>query len=87
MTVQTATLTYQIWARAFTHEMDEALVDPTDSVSWAHGLVEICDPVEDVTYPLDGVQVSDFAYPSYFNGGPGPYDQLSTLTTSAYGVS
>ena len=44
------------------------------------GLVEVCDPVEDQTYQLDGVQVSDFALPSYFGAGPGPWDEADRLT-------
>jgi hypothetical protein len=78
--IQTGGTTYQTWARAFTHEVDEALVDPTDAVRWRFGLLEVCDPVEDWTYTLDGVQVSDFVLPSYFSGGPGPWDQAGALS-------
>ncbi len=52
---------------------------------------EICDPVEDSAYLLDGVQVSDFVLPAYFDPSlPGPWDRLRalagplTLTSGGY---
>lgn len=73
-----------IWARAFTHELTEMDVDPTDALTWSHdgigGLLEVCDPVENVTYQLDGVPVADFVLPAYFAGGSGPWDEAGALT-------
>ncbi len=86
LTVETATLTYAVWARAFSHEIDEALVDPTDDVRWQFGLEEVCDPVENLTYQLDGVPVSDFVFPSYFSDGSGPYDEMGVLTGPQQGT-
>jgi hypothetical protein len=80
ITVQTAGTTYETWARAFTHEIDETLVDPNVATYWQFGLLEVCDPVEEWTYQLDGVPVSDFALPSYFNGGAGPWDEMGGLS-------
>lgn len=80
--IQTGGTGYETWARAFTHEVNEALVDPSDSIRWRFGLLEVCDPVEGWTYQLDGVPVSDFVLPSYFNGGAGPWDQAHDLTAA-----
>jgi hypothetical protein len=46
--------------------------------------VHNCDPVESDSYSItasDGskVNVSNFVFPSYFTGGPGPWDQLKLL--------
>ena len=56
------------------------LVYPTDAVMWRFGRLEVCDPVENWSYPLDGVQVSDFVLPDYFNSGAGPWDEMGALT-------
>jgi hypothetical protein len=83
ITVNTATLSYTVWARAFSHEVDEALVDPTDAVWALPGMLEeVCDPVENWTYPLDEVQVSDFVLPSYFTQAVGPWDEMGVLTSA-----
>lgn len=67
--------------RVLTHEMDEALVDPQANKPFGFGLLEVCDPVQLQTYPLDGVQVSDFALPAHFYGGSGPYDHMGLLAS------
>lgn len=67
------------WPRAFTHELIEMLVNPTLTRTWRYGQAEACDPVDETTYPVDGIQVSDFVYPSYFTGEAGPWDQASML--------
>jgi hypothetical protein len=74
-----------LWSRGWSHEIVETLVDPDLTNRWALGLREVGDPVENVTYSLDGVQVSDFVFPSYF-GGSGPYDQAGAQTSPAYGA-
>ncbi len=60
------------WGYMFSHEVVEMLVDPTTARGVWHddeGLtVEAVDPVEDETYRLDGVNVSDFVLPSWFAG-------------------
>lgn len=80
--VQTGTLPYTGWSYAFTHELDEMLVDPSLQLWWRLGLVEVCDPVENWKYALDGVPVTDFVYPSYFFGGSAPFDQMHGLTSA-----
>lgn len=52
------------------------------SVSWAK---ELCDPVEQVGYGVNGVSVSDFVFPSFFNPNAtlpqnAPYNFLNSLT-------
>lgn len=83
ITVVTAEQSYRVWARAFTHEVAEALADPTDDVRWSKGLLEICDPVQLLTYPIFGVQVSNFVFPSYFSDGSPPYDEMRALSSPA----
>lgn len=57
--------------------------DDFAGTEWAH---ELCDAVEDGTYPIDvgngvSVYVSNFVLPAFFVvGSAGPFDQLGTLT-------
>lgn len=49
---------------------------PVEKVGeWSYAL-EVCDPVGDVVYQIDGIDVSDFVLPSWFGGGGAPYDHL-----------
>jgi hypothetical protein len=70
------------WTVTLTHELAEMLADPfistaeqvTDTEFYAR---EVGDPVEadELGYKIDGVLVSDFAFPAWFiPGAPGPYD-------------
>lgn len=72
------------------HELAEMLVDPDIALAaqapsgdfWAY---EACDPVQDEEYEIDGVTVSNFIYPSFFEafrvGRLGEkYDHLGTLS-------
>jgi hypothetical protein len=46
-------------------------------------LVEVCDPCEHSTYPIDGIPVSDFVTPSYydtFERGGGHYSFMGRIT-------
>jgi hypothetical protein len=53
------------------HELAEMLVDPADNL-WALGpdgrlyAYEICDSVEEEHFEINGIAVSDFVYPAYF---------------------
>jgi hypothetical protein len=53
------------------HELAEMLVDPSDNL-WCLGpggklyAYEICDAVEQEQFKVDGVTMSDFLYPDYF---------------------
>jgi hypothetical protein len=75
------------------HELLEMLVDPSgtrlmqapdldpDSDQHQVGyLVEVCDPCEVYSYPIDGVPVSDFILPSFYEpNAVGPVDFLGIL--------
>jgi hypothetical protein len=59
------------WTLTFSHELLEALVDPTGEAIVDTGEenyeLEICDPVQFQTYPIDGVWVSNFVTPDWFD--------------------
>jgi hypothetical protein len=72
------------WSVIISHEVIEMIVDPYGNrlVAAAHPLdktervkylVEVCDPCQSVWYPVNGVPVSDFYTPRYFDpvGLPG----------------
>lgn len=61
---------------ATSHELVEMLVDPAINI-WCNGpsagvfyAYEAADPVEDeaVSFQIDGIDLTDFVYPSYFEG-------------------
>jgi hypothetical protein len=59
---------------ATSHELVEMLVDPAINL-WSNGpgagvfyAYESADPVEEQSFPLDGIAMTDFVYPSYFEG-------------------
>jgi len=53
------------------HELCEMLIDPTATM-WCEGpgrswwAYEVCDAVEEETFNVDGVTMSNFVYPAYF---------------------
>jgi hypothetical protein len=54
------------------HELCEMLIDPManlwcDGPRGAHWGYEVCDPCEEETFPVDGIEMSDFVYPAYFD--------------------
>jgi hypothetical protein len=50
-----------------------------DGVAYAE---EACDAVEDVTYDIDGVAVSDYVLPAWYDAeAPGPWDRCGALTS------
>ena len=66
------------------HEVIETLVDPKVNRTKHGMLVEVCDPVEDYLYVVNGVQLTDFTFPSYWNKRSyGPYDYLHKLRRGA----
>lgn len=82
--VQTGMLPYTNWVRAFSHEVVESLVNPNDDRLFGNYQAEVCDPVENLTYEVDQLQVSDFATPAWFSGSPvGPWDAARRLTGPA----
>lgn len=67
------------WIMTLSHEVLEMMVDPTASKAVRFGEhvipLEICDPVEEVGYKIDGEIVADFVFPMFFRAtSPGPYD-------------
>ena len=77
------------WSLTASHEILEMLVDPTGSRIIGETLVEICDPCQSArdAYVIDGVVVSDFVLPSYFEeAGVAPYS-FTGAVTSARGLA
>jgi hypothetical protein len=84
----------EAWTVDLSHELLEMLGDPDVNTilpiphtSW-HCYQEVCDAVEADQYGYTkprwpGVLLSDFCYPAYFKGGPGPYDAMRHLTKPA----
>jgi len=80
------------WTSALSHELLEMLVDPECQLSAEidnnkgqfSGMLnfECADPVEDASYMINGVEVSDFVTPHWFcqGGVSGPFDFLKKLT-------
>lgn len=70
------------------HELAEMLVDPAanlcavgpEGVIYAY---EVCDAVEEESFKIDGITMSDFVYPSYFEGFRGikstQFDELKKI--------
>lgn len=95
--VDTGTLSYKIWARAFSHEIGEALIDSNDSTAYTgkygNQLLEIADPVENITYSVAGVNLSDLTTPADYFGSVlpnsivtpnhGPYDLAERLSSQS----
>lgn len=50
------------------------LGSPTDQVSY---LLEVCDPCEETSYPVGGIELSDFLLPPFYRSAPGPHVQYS----------
>jgi len=75
------------WSVAVSHEVLEILVDPTLSTFRAgtigeppqrmNFLVEVCDPCQAAAYPVDGIAVSDFVTPAYYDPHPAAGGQYS----------
>jgi len=72
------------------HELAEMLVDPAVNL-WAEAAdgttlyaYEMCDAVEEVEFDIDGIAMSDFVYPAYFEGfrkpGSSQFDYSNKVT-------
>ena len=89
----------EAWSLAASHECIEMLVDPSgnrlvacqlpgDSSKRVEILVEACDPCQDEAHGYtidDGVLVSDFCTPAYYEPGAGPgvrYSYRGTITAA-----
>jgi hypothetical protein len=75
---------------AASHELVEMLVDPAINI-WSTGpqsgvfyAYEAADPVEEVSFPVDGIAMTDFVYPSYFEDfrkpGSTQFDPMKKVT-------
>jgi hypothetical protein len=75
--VQSTKKVAQAWTSALSHELLELLADPDTNVVASRGTTkknsvwhayEVCDPCADDSYgyKIDGVLVSDFVYPAWF---------------------
>jgi hypothetical protein len=60
----------------FSHEVIEQVIDPTTQavaeVNSVTQALEACDAVEETGYQIDGVDVSNFQFPAWFQGDNGP---------------
>lgn len=78
--VSTQTVAGWSWSRVLSHEILEMLANPWGAmVRGPSGMIalEVCDPVEKLSYTINGIEVSDFVTPTYFMATmPGPWDRL-----------
>jgi hypothetical protein len=66
------------WGNRFTQGPD---IDPNFQGRKVFYLIEVGDPCEVTSYPVNGVQVSDFVFPSFYDpNGKARYDFRKTLT-------
>lgn len=92
--VKTALQYNTAWSITASHELLEMLCDPyidttvfdqTTNTGGALYALEVCDAVEDNTYVISGVKVSDFVYPSWFESfrtsGSTQFSFLSSITS------
>jgi hypothetical protein len=101
---------HESWTTTLSHEALEMLADPevnllvrgphpSEKGKYVFHWYEMCDAVQDETYEIDGVAVSNFLLPLYFTGqdeGGGRNDFLGTLikkkgaaarTISSFGIN
>lgn len=74
------------WTVTASHELLEMLEDPTGRIYDRGRLREICDPVENRSYLIGGVRLSDFVTPAWFTSGRrGPWDQMRRMRARDHG--
>lgn len=75
------------WRTALGHEVLEALVDPLcvrmGDGAFATYMAEVCDPVEEDDYSIDGTPVTNFVLPPYLGWGGSGYDKMGLLSGPA----
>ncbi|WP_052941523.1 hypothetical protein [Chromobacterium subtsugae] len=86
-----------LWSVTVSHEVLEMLVDPTFAAvrpgpigdKQVDFLVEICDPCQAVAYSIDGISVSDFVTPEYYDTSPPTNARFTcqAAVTEAFGVA
>jgi hypothetical protein len=66
-------------SKIISHEIFEMIVNPYLEVRSGYQL-EVCDPVMNNTFEIDGIVLSDWIYPSWFcETGLKPFNKLDTL--------
>ncbi|TMQ02472.1 MAG: hypothetical protein E6J91_51740 [Deltaproteobacteria bacterium] len=84
------------WPLVASHECLEMLADPTGQLTrrgpsprgdgrTVDILVEVCDPCQGSrwAYAIDGIPVSDFCTPAFYDGGAGPWSHRGNVTGPA----
>src|SRR2546426_10855366 len=87
--VKTTLADHQLVSVTACHELFEMAIDPIANL-WAEAAdgteyaYEMCDPVEEDTFLVDGIQMSNFVHPSWFEPFKHPpgtkFDNLGLLT-------
>jgi hypothetical protein len=79
----------QLVSIAASHELAEVLVDPGNDLWCQCGnatlyAYEVCDPVEDEHFPVNGLEMTDFVYPTFFQRFQKPnsvqFDHMKKVT-------
>jgi len=83
------------WPLVASHELLEMLADPTGRTTrrgpsprqdgrTVEILIEVCDPCQGArwAYKIDGVPVSEFCTPAYYDGGAGPWSHGGSITAA-----
>jgi hypothetical protein len=88
--VKTTLADHQLVSVSASHELVEMLVDPATNLMTTGPspklmyAYESADPVEELTFNVDGIEMSDFVYPAYFETFHKPgsvrFDQLNKVT-------
>jgi hypothetical protein len=84
------------WPLVASHECLEMLADPTGQLTrrgpsprgdgrTVEILVEVCDPCQGSrwSYAIDGIPVSDFCTPAFYDGGAGPWSHRGNIAGPA----
>lgn len=67
------------WSITASHEVLEILINPYTSNCYGGYRLEVGDPVEDLSYAIGNVYVSDFAFPAWWGIASGPSTQFDLL--------
>lgn len=83
------------WPLVASHELLEMLADPTGEQTRrgpsprndgrsVEILVEVCDPCQGArwSYKIDGIPVSDFCTPAFYDGGSGPWSYRGNIAAA-----
>ena len=63
------------------HEIFEMVVNPKMELTADKIYLEVCDPVMENSFDVDGIAISDWVYPSWFSkSGIKPFNKLDTFS-------